>query len=248
MTTQRPSRTLRPALRPVLLAACLALLPAVAGAEPSATNQAQPGLADTPVGPTALTPQDKALNHGQLRLDHGAALLDSDVVLKIYVNAWNGKPIDYSAILTPNTDDIVPSKPARPSAEERRQIDALVKAARAHPVVLIRIDSVALEHFDPAAGGFPIQNRLFVKGVSYYFDNSPYHYSYVDFANLNPMRCADAGLRQTIDEQITKYTQYAMDIEGKVVSGSGQGIDIAPTRVVLKDDLGAPLLTETSTP
>src|SRR5487761_2012797 len=85
--------------------------PSTALAEITGANQIAPGLADTPGSKSAVSPMDRSLNEGSLKLQNGLAVLDSAVLLKVYHYAYSGTPIDYSEILTENTENIVAPKP-----------------------------------------------------------------------------------------------------------------------------------------
>ncbi|OIQ84334.1 hypothetical protein GALL_338550 [mine drainage metagenome] len=189
---------------------------------------------------------DRALDGGTLKTVDGAALLDSDVLLKIYVYAYGKRPVDYSAILTADTQAIDPPTPVQPTAAQKAAIDRLLQAARAHPKVLIRAHEIALFPYDAKAGGYVMQNRIFAKlaGKGYFFDNSPYHFVYVDFEPFSVWRTADPAKRQSIDTAIKDFEQFNLDIVGQVVASGGDSISIKPLAATLKDNVGGTVLTE----
>lgn len=211
---------------------------------PSATNQALPSLADTPGDKSSLPNMDRALDAARARLRAPRVSLDSDVLLKIYVYAWSGRPVDYMAVLTENTDNIVPPPPVRPTDAQRREIDELVRQARQHPDVLIDATDVALEPFDPATGGYEMDNRLFQPGAKYYFDNSPFHFAYADAQSFLTLHAADARTRSTLTAAIANYEHFELAIEARVTGASGSELSIAPRRVTLKDAVGGTVLTQ----
>ena len=187
-----------------------------------------------------------ALNGGVLKTVGGAAVLDSDVLLKIYVFAYSKQPVDYSAILTADTQAIDTPEPVQPTAEQKQQIDRLLQAARAHPTVLIRAREIALFPYDAADGGYRMQNRIFAKlaGKGYFFDNSAYHFVYVDFAPFSVWRTADPAKRRAIDDAIKDFEQFNLDIVGQVEAAGADSIAIKPLTATLKDNVGGTVLTE----
>jgi hypothetical protein len=209
---------------------------------PSPTDQSLPSLADTPGPATSLA--EPELRDTRLKFVGGEAVLDSAVVLKAYVQAWSGQPSDDSAILTPNTDDITPPPPVQPNAAQRAAIDRLLRAVRAHPNVLIRADDVALEPRAKGESDYAMDNRLFLDGAKYYFDNSPYHFIYRDAQPFVKLHCGDPRTAATIDAAIVGYRHFSMDIEGRVVGVSGKGLEIQPRRITLRDGTGAVVLTQ----
>ncbi len=187
-----------------------------------------------------------ALNGGVLKTVGGAAVLDSDVLLKIYVFAYSKQPVDYSAILTADTQAIDTPEPVQPTAEQKQQIDRLLQAARAHPTVLIRAREIALFPYDAADGGYRMQNRIFAKlaGKGYFFDNSLYHFVYVDFAPFSVLHPADAATRKTVDAEIKDFEQFSLDIVGRVTAGGKDSISIQPLNTTLKDNVGGTVMRQ----
>lgn len=225
---------------------CGAVLAAPAAwAQPTGTNQAAPGLADTPGSKPSTVEGDRALTEDALKVEDGRALLDSDKLLKVYYYAYSGDPLDYSAILTANTDDIQPPRPVQPTAAERQAIDQLIKMARAHPDVLIKVDDITLEPYDSVKRSYQIQNRLFIKGVRYYFDNSAFHFYYVNADAFRELSDADARTMPVINAAISEYQHFSMDIRGRVSGAVAKdralGIDLQAIR--LKDAGGGTLLS-----
>ena len=232
-----------------LLAGVAAAL--LAGATLATALHSYPARADTPA-PTAghvarlQAHINRALNGGVLNTVDGAALLDSDVLLKIYVYAYGKRPVDYSAILTADTQAIDPPPPVQPTAAQKAAIDRLLQAARAHPKVLIRAHEIALFPYDAKTGGYTMQNRIFAKlaGKGYFFDNSLYHFVYVDFEPFSVWRTPDPAKRQAIDNAIKYFEQFNLDIVGQVVADGGDSISIKPLTATLKDNVGGTVLTE----
>ena len=247
-TPARPPRRVSVPAAALVVAVCVgsAFVGKPAVAAPSVTNQALPSLADTPGSTSSLPEMDRALHGGTLKLVNGRVLLDSDVMLKVYISAWSKKPLDPSRILTENTENIPPPRPVVPTPEQKAAIDRLVAAARAHPDVLIQVGDVAFEPYDRATRTYSMDNRLFLDGAHYYFDNSPYHFDYVlePARSLQKIRCDDAKVRGTIDAAIANYEHFGMNIEGRVTASTGDTLWIAPQRITLEDAVGGPLLSQ----
>ncbi|MHB1669875.1 hypothetical protein [Thiomonas sp.] len=243
---RKPSRLVAALL--VCGAVALPWLSELAVSAPSETNQNVPGLADTPGTHPSLPGMDRALNGGMLKTEQGLAVLDSDVLLKIYVYAWSGQAVDYSAILTENTENIEAPKPVQASAVQKQEIDRLILAARAHPGVLIKVNDIALDAYDKADQAYPIDNRLFIKGADYYFDNSPFHFAYVDPESFRKLRCTDAQTIATLNAAIVNYEHFSMDIVAHVdgASAKDKGLSIALRQVTLKDAVGGVLISQTA--
>jgi len=229
-----------------LTVAALATLQARAAA--TGANQNIPGLADTPGNKPSIARSDRSLVGGSLKLEDGMALLDSDVLLKVYYYAYSGQAVDYSAILTENTEHIDPPKPVVPSAAQKQAIDRLIQAAKAHPDVLIKVDDIALDAYDKANRAYPIDNRLFIKDVAYYFDNSPYRYVYVHPESFRELHCVDPRTMSTLDAAIANYVHFSMDIVGHVsgADAKNNALVLALRKVALKDGTGRVLISQLS--
>ncbi|WP_146748534.1 hypothetical protein [Thiomonas sp. X19] len=243
---RKPSRLAAALL--VCGAVALPWLGELAVSAPSETNQNMPGLADTPGIKPSLPVMDRALNGGTLKTEQGLAVLDSDVLLKLYVYAYSGQPVDYSAVLTENTENIDPPKPVQASATQKQEIDRLIQAAKAHPDVLIKVSDIALDAYDKADQAYPIDNRLFIKGADYYFDNSPFHYFYASPGSFRKLHCTNAQTIATLDSAIVNYEHFSMDIVGHV-SGSvakDKALSIDLRKITLKDTVGGVLITQAS--
>lgn len=238
------------ALRAAAAASLLVLFGAqsLAVAAPSETNQSIPGLADTPGNKASLPPMEHALNGGVLRMKDGLALLDSAVLLKIYYYAYAKQPVDYTAVLTANTQNVEPPTPVVPTAAEKREIDQLVTAARAHPDLLIQVGEIGLSHYDAAHQGFPISNRLFIGGAKFYFDNSPYHYFFADPDAFRELRMADPNTVATLNKAIGDYTMFEMDIAVHVTGAAtkDQALSMQVREVRLRDAIGDVLIRQTA--
>ncbi|MDD5405225.1 MAG: hypothetical protein PHZ14_11920 [Sulfuricella sp.] len=230
----------------VLCALCVSPIALTcAQAAPTGVNQNAPGLADTP-GTRSSVSYSKPLSENSLKLQDGLAQIDSDMLLKVYFYAYSGTPVDYSAILTANTENIVPPKPAQPGNDQKKVIDRLIQNARAHPDILIKVDDIALDAYDMANQSFPIVNRLFIDGTHFYFDNSPYHYYYSDTAAFHTLHCADGKTIATINSAVANYEHFSMDIIGHVSHAVARedALVIDLRKVVLKTALGDPLITQ----
>jgi hypothetical protein len=228
---------------------CVVALPwlsELALSAPSETNQSLPSLADTPGTKPSLPEMDRALNGGTLKIEQGLAVFDSDVLLKVYVYAYADQPVDYSAILTANTENIDPPEPVQPSAAQKQKIDQLILAAKAHPDVLIKVSDIALDAYDKTAQAYPIDNRLFIRGANYYFDNSPFHYFYTAPDSFRKLHCTDAKTMAILNSAITNYEHFSMDIighvSGTVAKDKAMKLDVR--KVTLKDTVGRVLVTQ----
>ena len=228
--------------------AIAATVPSPALAEQTAVNQNAPSLADTPGNKSDVTPTDKSLNEGSLKIQNGQALLNSAVLLKVYYYAYSGTPVDYSEILTPDTDNIVTPKPVQASDAQKQVIDKLIQTAKAHPDVLIKVDDIALDAYDKTSQSYAIVNRLFINGTKYYFDNSPFHYTYSDVGTLRNLQCADANTRSIINSAIANYEHFSMDISGQVRSATvkNKALVIGLRKATLKNSAGKVLITHTN--
>lgn len=217
-----------------------------AQAAPTASKQNDPGLADTPGNKPSIAIAEKTLSEGSLRLQDGLALLDSAVLLKVYYYAHSGTPVDYSGILTENTENIVPPNPVQASNDQKKVIDRLIQIAGTHPDILIKVDDIALDAYDKTTRSFPVVNRLFMKGARFYFDNSRYHYYFSDVSAFGALRCADSKTIAAINSSVNNYKHFSMDIVAHinhaVVKEDNLVIDLR--KVTLKDSLGHLLITQ----
>jgi len=166
--------------------------------------------------------------------------LDSDLVLKTYIWAYGADRIDAAAILTRNSEDIAPPPAAAPTPEQRTAVERIAKDLRAHPQLVIHADDIA---FAPSAGhpgAFDITNRLFVDTARYYFDNSRYHYVFVNAVGLRtwapPSRAQGAALAR----DAANYEHFQMDIAARVVRADAAQatLRLAIERVDLKSAAG----------
>ena len=241
-------RALAPAATALVFAGAMALpgLCTIAACAPSETNQSLPGLADTPGTKPSLPAMDRALNGGVLKTEHGLAVLDSDVLLKIYFYAYSGLPVDDSAILTENTENIVRPPPVQASAAQAQEIERLIQAAKAHPDVLIKVSDIALDAYDKATQAYPLDNRLFIKGVGYYFDNSPYHYVYTAPEFFRKLHCTDPRTIAILDPAIANFEHFSMDIVAHVQGAQGKSrvLELDLRSITLRDTVGGVLITQ----
>ncbi len=187
-------------------------------------------LTDLP-GPPSAAPFTQPLGLGSMALRDGAVVLDSAVLLKVYYYAYARQPVDGSAILTPNTDMIDPPAAVQPSSGQARQIDAMVGFAATHPRLLIVVDDIALDAYVPSGKYYPIDNRLFIHGAGYYFDNSPYHYVYEHPSPFRHLHCADAATVRILNQAIENFRHFRMAIACTVL-----GADAATHALRLRVD------------
>jgi hypothetical protein len=231
-----------------LLLCALAISPlclSTAKAAPSAVNQKDPSLADTPGNKSAVT-HLKSMSEGSLKIQDGLAQIDSDVLLKVYYFAYSGTPVDYSAILTANTENIVAPVPVQPSPAQRQTIDKLIAIAKAHPDVTIKVDDIALNAYDQPSHSFEVVNRLFIDGARFYFDNSRYHYVYSGADAFRTLQCTDAKTIAAINSAVENYVHFSMDIVGHVGHAvpKDTALVIDLRKVTLKDAIGETVITQ----
>ncbi len=219
--------------------ACIAALALAAGLSvglPGALASGAPvdlqgaSLTDLP-GPPTAAPFRQPLGLGSMALHDGAVVLDSAVLLKVYFTAYARQPVDGSAILTPDTEMIDPPAAVRPSREQERQIAAMVAFAASHPRLLIVVDDIALDAYVAAGEYYPIDNRLFIHGAGYYFDNSPYHYVFQHPRPFRHLHCSDAATMRVLNQAIEDYRHFRMAISCTVL-----GADAATHALRLRVD------------
>lgn len=217
-----------------------------AQAAPTASNQNDPGLADTPGNKPSITITDKTLSEGSLKLQDGLGLLNSAVLLKVYYYAYSGMQVDYSGILTENTENIVQPNPVQASNDQKKMIDQLIRIAKTHPDILIKVDDIALDAYDRTSRSFPVVNRLFMKGARFYFDNSRYHYYYSDAGTFGVLRCTDSKTIAAINSSVANYEHFAMDIVAHVnrTVAKEDTLVVDLRKVTLKDSSGHLLITQ----
>ena len=221
-------------------------VPRSALAEATGTNQNVPGLADTPGTKSTVLPVDHPLSESSIKFQNGLALLNSAVLLKVYFYAYSGIHVDYSEILTENTDNIVVPRPVQATDAQKKVIDRLIQIAKTHPAVLIKVDDIVLDEYDKPTQSYPIVNRLFVNYTKYYFDNSPYHYFYADAGNFRNLHCPDAKIRTVINAALTNYEHFLINIEGVIstVVAKDKALIINLHKVTLMNSVGGVLITE----
>ena len=253
----------RPAARARLaLAAALGLaLPLLGGTAQAADSAAATAASAPPIdlqsasvtdlpGTPSRIRIDQALGVHAIKVRDGAVVLDSAVLLKVYVYAYTKQAVNDSAILTPNTEMIDPPATVQPTAVEKQKIAAMLAFAKAHPKLLIRVDDIALDPYVKEGGYYPIDNRLFIHGAGYYFDNSPYHYSYDHPEAFRHQTTSNPATRQIIDQAIANYEHYHMDIFCTVIGGDAktQGLLLRVDQTQLLDALGNVLIDQKATP
>jgi hypothetical protein len=213
MNMEKNTRTAA-TVRPAKLTAALALAFLAAAGAVWSLSRAPSAHAEDKLPP----PASGVVAVPDLKLRDGRAILDSAVELKAYYYAYSGVPVDYSAILTADTDNIVAPVPVTATPDQKQKIDALVQAAKAHPEVILAAEEVTFQPYDNAAGAYPVTNRLFVHAAGYYFDNSPFHWTYrQEDEALRKLRCTDAKTRARIDADMASYKQYKAEIQARVV-------------------------------
>jgi len=244
----RQSRAARAALVCALAASTLCSAVAQA-AEPAASaptvNLQNASNTDLPGAPSRVR-IDQSLGVHAIKVRDGTVVLDSAVLLKTYVYAYSRQPLNYSGILTANTEMIDPPKPVQATAREQQQIDSMIAFAKAHPKLQIDVDDIALDSYVPAGKYYPIDNRLFIHGAGYYFDNSPYHYTYDHPEAFRHLQCTDAAAMKTINDAIANYVHFHMRIFATVLGADAktQTLHLRVDEVQLKDDLGNVLIDQ----
>ena len=180
---------------------------------------------------------------GDIPLPHLEAdrvALDSDLVLKTYVWAYGAERIDAAAILTRNSEDITPPPAATPTPDQRKAVEGIAKDLRAHPKLVIHADDIAFEPSPGHPGAFDVTNRLFVDTARYYFDNSRYHYVYVNAAGLRTWAPPSLALGAALARDVANYEHFQMDIAARVVRAdpARSTLELAIVRVDLKSAAG----------
>ncbi|MEJ2346884.1 MAG: hypothetical protein P8076_16255 [Gammaproteobacteria bacterium] len=152
---------------------------------------------------------------------HAAPALPLKAGYRTLGNAFRLKAYYYAYAHTP----AVPAEFTRYRGDEKAagtglsaKVAAAVHAARTHPGVVLELGEVALRQYDPERQAFPMDNRLFIQGMRYYFDVSPYHYVFADARGLNPLPCRDPATVAEIGRLVAAYRQFAMRVYGQVVS------------------------------
>ncbi len=213
-----------------------------------AVNLQNASNTDLPGAPSRVR-IDQSLGVHAIKVRDGSVVLDSAVLLKTYVYAYSRQALNTSGILTANTEMIDPPKPVQATAREQQQIDAMVAFAKAHPRLQIDVDDIALDSYVPAGKFYPIDNRLFIHGAGYYFDNSPYHYTYDHPEAFRHLQCTDAAAMKTINDAIANYVHFHMRIFATVLGADAktQTLHLRVDDVQLKDDLGKVLIDQKAT-
>jgi len=243
----------RPHMLRAALAAALFGLALAAGshaAEPAAASAPPVNLqsasnTDLPGSPSRVR-LDQHLGVHAIAQRDGRVMLDNAVLLKTYIVAYSGQPLNASAILTPNTEMIVPPKPVQASAKELQQLNAMLAFAKTHPKLRIDVDDIALDTYAAADHAYPIDNRLFIHGAGYYFDNSPFHYTYDHPEAFRRLHCTDPAVMKTINANIANYVHFHMSIFATVLGADAktQTLHLRVEQVQLKDDLGNVLIDQ----
>ena len=223
------------------LALCMLAITQLASAVPTEINQKAPSLADTPGAKSDIAHFD--LNSVKSTFGHSPVLLNSAVLLKVYYYAYAGIPVDYSEILTENTEHIIKPKPVQPDSAQKQVIDQMLQQAKSHPDVLISLDDIALDAYDKTAQSYPIENRLFINGTKYYFDNSPYHYLYDNAVSFRKIACPDAKMRSEIDADIASYAHFKLELAGHISTAKDKTLAINLRKFTLQDAVGKVLIT-----
>ncbi|CUA94300.1 hypothetical protein [Thiomonas bhubaneswarensis] len=241
----------RPALRLLLGAALVGLSLATARADQAAAasspsiNLQSASNTDLPGSPSRVR-LDQGLGVHAIKQRDGFVLLDNAVLLKTYVTAWSKQPVNYTGILTANTEMIDPPQPVQATAREKQQVDAMIAFAKAHPKLRIDVDDIALDPYVATGSYYPIDNRLFIHGAGYYFDNSPYHYTYDHPEAFRHLQCTNAAAMKTINDSIANYVHFHMAIFATVLGADAttQTLHLRVDEVQLKDSMGNVLIDQ----
>ncbi len=243
-----PARPRRAAAPRACAALLLAASAACAVARPASAADAVPNLqgaavTDLPGPPSAVASGDRSVLPA-IRLKDGAVVLDSAVLLKVYVYAYTAQPVDDTAILTPNTQMIHPPAAVHATPGQAREIASMIGFARAHPRLLIRVDDIALDARVAQGGYYPIDNRLFIHDAGYYFDNSPYHYRYQSPRQFRHLHCEDPAVIRDIDRSIANFVHFDMDIACTVLGADAKShaLLLRIDEVRLRDAVGNVLI------
>lgn len=174
-------------------------------------------------------------------LPSGQVALHDAFQLKAYYYAYSHARIDPNEFVRYPGD----AAGAPKGAVLERAVDGAVEEARAHADVVLDLKPIALQQYDAARRVFPMDNRLFVAGMEYYFDVSPYHYSYEAVPKLNGIRCTDADMIAKIAKMVRGYRQFNMRLYGRVKSADSQtkSVVIHLTKFQLLDDRERVLIT-----
>lgn len=125
------------------------------------------------------------------------------------------------------------------------RVQAAMAAARKSAFVVLDLPDIGLHRYDGNTYAFPMDNRLFVPGMSYYFDNSPYHFVYTNPQGLNPFPCRDPLLVERIDQAVARYETFRIRVYGQVMGADAgdHAVSVRLIKVQLLDKAGQVLLT-----
>jgi hypothetical protein len=169
--------------------------------------------------------------------NHFVTLEDADQ-LKAHYFVHAHVPVDYGEFTRypRNPDKVTAGQDGTPQA----QADNAVSLAKASADVLLDLKDISLNNFDATAQAFPMDNRLFLGPLGYYFDDSPYHYFYANPKGLNPLPCADPAVARTIDDEVKAYRHFEMKVYGRVVGANAhdKSVAIRIVKIELLDDGG----------
>ncbi|MDY0329498.1 MAG: hypothetical protein RBR52_03255 [Thiomonas sp.] len=208
-------------------------------------NLESASLTDLPGSPSRVR-IDQALGVHAIKQRDGYVVLDNAELLKTYVYAYSRQAVNYTGILTPNTEMIQPPAPVQATAKEKQQVDAMIAFDKAHPRLRIDVDDIALDAYAPQGKYYPIDNRLFIHGAGYYFDNSPYHYTYDHPEAFRHLACTDAAVMKTLNDAIANYQHFHMSIFATVLGADAktQTLHLRVNEVQLRDALGQVLIDQ----
>ncbi len=118
--------------------------------------------------------------------------------------------------------------------------DKAVERAKADADIILDLKDVSLNNYDASKQAFPMDNRLFLGKLGYYFDDSPYHYFYTNPSNLNPLPCPDPAVARTIDERVNAYKLFEMKVYGRVTGADAtdKSVAVKIAKIELFDDGG----------
>lgn len=171
----------------------------------------------------------------------GHAVLGSALQLKAYYYAYSGAPPAYREFGGYAGDQLQLADGASGTAIKpsvKAQIDKAVAAAKRQPAVMLDLKQIALHQYDASARAFPMDNRLFVQGMKFYFDVSPFHYRYDDVPKTDGVPCVDAGVVTKVDEMVKNYRQFNIRLYGRVKAADREtkSVTIHLTKFELLDD------------
>ena len=165
----------------------------------------------------------------------GFVPLDSADQLKAYYFVFTRTPVDRAEFTRYALNQ---GKAAVQAAGDLA--DKAVERARAGADVMFDLKDISLNNYDAAKQAFPMDNRLFLGKLGYYFDDSPYHYFYTNPSSLNPLPCPDPAIVRTIDDRVNAYKLFEMKVYGRVTGADAtdKSVAVKIAKIELLDDGG----------